>query len=230
MVASAAAPQLKSVFCCIRSANLRSRMLWIGLYTTAPPGRTDSGSCAASITLDTQSKIAEAIIRMVGTPSGWVEKAPGGGRRLTALERLVGDGQRVALLVAHTSSHVDAQVAAAAVHRTAQGCSVGYRVGPAGLSQHLIRVGVAQIIRAAFAPAFRFCVLGFGRLAARFVIRRRVGFLERSVERFFERGIARFVVRGFTGFVVRDIERLVERGFARPVERGFARFVVCFVY
>src|SRR6187399_1219003 len=99
MVASAAAPQLKSVFCCTRSANLRSRTLWIGLYTNPPPGRTDSGSCAASITLATQSKNAKAIMRMVGRLLVGLKKAPGRGPPQTALERLVGDGQRVALLV-----------------------------------------------------------------------------------------------------------------------------------
>ncbi|MNE58226.1 hypothetical protein D3C80_1532440 [compost metagenome] len=76
MVASAAAPQLKSVFCCTRSANLRSRTLWIGLKTTAPPGRTDSGICAASLRLATQSKNAKAIIRMVGRLLVLLKKGP----------------------------------------------------------------------------------------------------------------------------------------------------------
>lgn len=53
-------------FCCTRSANLRSRTLWMGLNTTAPPGRTDSGICAASLTLARHSKNAKAKIRMIG--------------------------------------------------------------------------------------------------------------------------------------------------------------------
>src|SRR5262245_31954521 len=128
MVASEAAPQLKSVFCWTRLLKRRSRTLSICLKARAPPGSTAKGSWAAWARQGRKASASRANGRMIVTPLS----IPGEGRlrcrslhpqitpgSLHAARAAGRDGQRVALLVAHARGNVGADVTRHAVERTA---------------------------------------------------------------------------------------------------------------
>src|SRR5471032_1084163 len=150
MVARAAAPQLKSVFCSTRLANLRSRMLSTFLKITPPPGMAAIAICPAQVGPVSNNRKVRAMIRMIEWPGGhWNKKGPCCQGPVGSEAYAGGNHSGVALLIAHACSNVGAQVARRAIKRVVgagvvHDRQVGVAAPWARLSGHGVQVGVVH--------------------------------------------------------------------------------------